>query len=110
MNNRAQRKIMQSRNILLLVILACAAKLVKLFIDGKAEIGQVVAMIIVIVILAVVFVFYSYIDRYTKAEQKNYGESGDEPESAKPMDSSLNQPKGLKAILKEIFKHSHSGK
>lgn len=106
MSNRTQRKIMQSRNILVLVILACAAKLVKLFIDGKAEIGQVVAMIFVIVILAAVFVFYSYIDRYTKAEQKNYDESGNEPESAKPAAPSLNQPKGLKAIFKEIFKHN----
>lgn len=106
MSNRAQRKILQSRNILVLVILACIAKLVKLFIDGKAEIGQVVALIFVIIILVVVLVFYTYIDHYTKEEQKNYGES----ESAAPAPLSSNQPKGLKAIVKEIFRHSHSGK
>lgn len=110
MSNRAQRKILQSRNILILVILACAAKLVKLFIDGKPEIGQVVAMIFVILILIVVLVFYSYIDRYTKAEQKNYGESEDEPAGAQSAAPALNPPKGIKTILKEIFKHSHSGK
>lgn len=110
MSNRAQRKILQSRNILILVILACAAKLVKLFIDGKAEIRQVVAMVIVIIILAVVLVFYTYIDRYTKEEQKNYGEPGAEPQNAKSATPALNQPKGLKAICKEIFKHNHSGK
>lgn len=110
MSNRAQRKILQSRNILLLVVLACVAKLVKLFIDGKAETGQVVALIFVIIILIVVLIFYTYIDRYTKAEQKNYGEPEAEPGSAKPAAQALNQPKGLKAIFKEIFKHNHSGK
>lgn len=106
MSNRTQRKILQSRNILVLVILACIARLVKLFIDGKAEIGQVVAMIVVIVILAVVLAFYSYIDRYTKTEQKNY----DESESAVPAAPSLKPRQGFKAILKEIFTHNSSGK
>lgn len=106
MSNRAQRKILQTRNILALVVIACAAKLAKIIIDGNADTRQVVALIIVIIILAAVLVFYTFIDRYTKEEQKTYGE----PKSPTAEVPPAPQPAGLKGILKEIFKHNAPGK
>lgn len=100
MPNRSQRKIMQTRNILALAVIACVARLAKVLIDGQAETRQIVALIIITVILGVVLAFYVYIDRYTRKEQKNHDEPGS-PAAQIPVS---NQSANFKSIVKEIFK------
>ena len=93
-NNRAQQRIKQTRGILIIVVLACASKLVKTIIDGNPQTAQIVILAVVIAVLVVVLLFYSWIDRYTKKEQATYGQPGSLSEklyhSDKPVDPKTN--------------------
>lgn len=104
MASRTQKKILQTRNILILVIVACGAKLAKIIKDGNAETAQIVGMAVVIVILCLVLALYMFIDRYTKVEQETYDELGSASAKLNPQDT----PKGLKNICKDIFKPGHT--
>lgn len=102
MASRAQRKIMQTRNILILVIVVCAAKLIKTLKDGGGETAQIAILIIVIAVLGVILGLYMWLDRYTKKEQASYGQ---------PKGDIVDEPVvteragGLKGICREIFKN-----
>lgn len=103
MANHVQKKIKQTRGVLIIVILACAAKLVKIIKDGDAQVAQIVVLAIVIAILAVVLILYSWVDRYTKKEQENYGgPAAGQAADAVPQQT---QPQNLKAIVKDVFKN-----
>ena len=106
MANRTQRKIMQTRNILILVILGCAARLIKLFKDGEAETVQVVGLACVMVILGIILGLYIFIDRYTREEQKTYEDSNGLAEKLSTPQTATS----FKGIFKEIFKNDRSGK
>lgn len=99
MTNRVQKKITQTRNILIVVIAVCAAKLVKIIMDGDAKTTQIVVLAIVIVVLGVILGLYSLLDRYTKKEQENYGLSSNVSEK---LDGTAN-PLNLKNLLNEIL-------
>lgn len=100
MANRAQQKIKQTRGILIIVVLACAAKLVKTIMDGNPQTAQIVILAVVIAVLVAVLLFYNWIDRYTKKEQASYGQS----QSPAGKITSQSSSQSLQSISKEIFK------
>lgn len=105
MASNARQKIKQTRGVLIIVVLACLAKLVKTIKDGDGETAQIVVLALVIVILGVILAFYSWIGRYTQKEQETYGQP--QNHLAQTSDMPKPPPKGFKAVTKEIFKNQN---
>lgn len=101
MPGRTHKKITQTRNILIVVIVVCAAKLAKLIMDGGAQTAQIVVLAAVIVVLGVILALYILLERYVQNAPEDSGQTASLPDT--PPAPAEPAP-GLKAIFKEIFK------